>query len=211
VTRSTAETPNRGRHPNARGAQTRARIVESAARLFYVKGVSATTLDDVRTASGTSKSQLYNNFRDKPTLVHAVIDLQSANVLAREQQRLRGLRSLAGLRRWRDALVQVNSLQDGSYGCALGAMSIELSDRDEESRQALAVTFAAWEGLLAAALTRLQDLQVLSTEADPDQLATGLVAALQGGYLLAQNAHNSAPMATALDMALAHIESFAAT
>jgi TetR/AcrR family transcriptional regulator, transcriptional repressor for nem operon len=42
-------------------------------------------------------------------------------VLAREEQRLRRLTSLHGLQRWRDALVQANSLQDGSYGCALGS------------------------------------------------------------------------------------------
>jgi hypothetical protein len=33
------------------------------------------------------------------------------------------------------------------------------------------------------------------------------MAALQGGYLLAQANHDAAPMATALDMALTHIES----
>lgn len=43
----------------ARGAVTRARILRSAADLMHVKGVAATTLEDVRAASGTSKSQLY--------------------------------------------------------------------------------------------------------------------------------------------------------
>ena len=53
----------------------------------------------------------------------------------------------------------------------------------------------------------MQDDGILSAKADPDALATGLMAALQGGYLLAQANHDVAPMATALDMALAHIES----
>src|SRR5689334_14619938 len=135
-------------HRTARGLHTRARIIESAANLFYVKGVNATTLDDVRTASGTSKSQLYNHFHDKLALIHAVIDEQSQFVLAREQQRLHGVRNLTGLRRWRDALVQDNALQDGSYGCALGAMSIDLSDNDEQSRKPLAAAFETWERLL---------------------------------------------------------------
>jgi TetR/AcrR family transcriptional regulator, transcriptional repressor for nem operon len=67
--------------------------------------VNATTLDDVRLASSTSKSQLYNHFEDKLALIHAVIDVQSEFVLAREEQRLRGVKTLTGLRRWRDALV----------------------------------------------------------------------------------------------------------
>ena len=53
----------------------------------------------------------------------------------------------------------------------------------------------------------MQNDGILPATADPDALATGLMAALQGGYLLAQADHDVAPMATALDMALAHIES----
>jgi TetR/AcrR family transcriptional repressor of nem operon len=37
-------------------------------------------------------------------------------------------------------------------------------------------------------------------------LATGLMAALQGGYLLAQTAHDTKPMEVALDMALGQIK-----
>jgi hypothetical protein len=51
---------------------------------------------------------------------------------------------------------------------------------------------------------------VLRPDADPEALATGLMAALQGGYLLAQTARDVAPMRVALDMALAHVKSFAA-
>jgi AcrR family transcriptional regulator len=198
-----------GARRTRRGLETRSRIVDSAAKLFYVRGVNATTLDEVRLASGTSKSQLYNHFEDKLALIHAVIDVQSTFVLAREEQRLRGVRTLSGLRRWRDALVHANSLQDGSYGCALGAMSMELSDNDETSRQALNASFDAWRRMLVETLSRLRGLGVLSEDADPQRLGTGLLAALQGGYVLAQNARSSEPMAVALDMALDHIASFA--
>jgi AcrR family transcriptional regulator len=50
---------------------------------MHVKGVGLTTLDDVRVASGTSKSQLYRHFADKEALVHAVIDYQAEQVLGR--------------------------------------------------------------------------------------------------------------------------------
>jgi len=53
------------------------------------------------------------------------------------------------------------------------------------------------------------DNGVLRPDADPDGLAIGLMAALQGGYLLAQTARDVAPMKTALDMALEHVRSFA--
>jgi TetR/AcrR family transcriptional repressor of nem operon len=192
----------------ARGAATQDRIVQAAADLMYVKGVHATTLDDVRAATGTSKSQLYRHFPDKDALVHAVIALRGRQVIERETQRLGRLNSFSGLVRWRNALVQANSLQNGAYGCALGSMASELADHDEEARVSLGELFKSWEELLAAGLRRMQAKGTLRPDADPDQLAVGLMAALQGGYLLANTAHDVRPMEIALDLALEHLTSY---
>lgn len=202
-----SELSNRARRITARGAATRDRIIAAAADLMYVRGVNAVTLDDVREATATSKSQLYQHFAGKPELIRAVLAYRAAQVLAREEQRLQRLKSMRGLRRWRDALVQGAALQGGAYGCALGSMAIEISDQDEQARAALSHYFASWKGLLADGLRRMQEDDTLAATADPDALATGLLAALQGGYLLAQANHDVTAMATALDMALAHIDS----
>lgn len=203
-----AENAQATRRLTPRGAATRARIVAAAVELMYVKGVNATTLDDVRAASNTSKSQLYNHFADKDELVRAVVAERAAQVLERERGSLQRLKSFQGLVRWRNALVQRNALQNGAYGCALGSMASELADQDEQARATLAESFAEWEGLLAAGLHRMRDNGVLRQEAEPDRLATGLMAALQGGYLLAETAHDITPMEVALDMALDHVRSF---
>jgi AcrR family transcriptional regulator len=193
----------------ARGAATRNRILNAAAELMYVKGVAATTLDDVRAASGTSKSQLYHHFPDKDALVRGVIAKRAADILELEQHRLQRLNSLRGLERWRDAMVQNNALRDGAYGCPLGSLANEVADRDEEARSALAEHFKSWEGLLAAGLRRMRDAGILRSDADPERLATGIMASLQGGYLLAQTAHDVTPMKIALDMALDHVRAYA--
>src|ERR1700743_2018704 len=198
----------RERRITARGAATRDRIVQSAADLMYVKGVNATTLDDVIAASGVSKSQLYWHFPGKEDLTRAVIARRGQQVLEREHQRLQRLHSYRGLIRWRNALIQANSLQNGAYGCALGSMANELADRDEQAVVTLAELFARWEKLLSGGLPRMQENGSLSPNADPDQLATGLMAALQGGYLLARTAHNCQPMEIALDLALAQVKTY---
>ncbi|MEV4266619.1 TetR family transcriptional regulator C-terminal domain-containing protein [Kribbella sp. NPDC049584] len=142
-------------------------------------------------------------------MIHDVVEARSQLVLTREEGLLASVRTLAGLRRWRDALVQANTRPDGSYGCALGTLCAQLPDDDERSRAALAAAFERWHQLLIETLTRLRDLGVLTDDADPHKLGTGLLAALQGGYILAQNAHNPQPMADALDMALDRIDTFA--
>jgi TetR/AcrR family transcriptional regulator, transcriptional repressor for nem operon len=196
-----------GKRLTARGARTRAKIVDAAANLIYVQGVGATTLDDVLAASTASKSQLYQHFDGKDALVRAVIDHAGEGVIARERDALSHVSTMRGLYRWRDALVQRNALRQGAYGCALGSLASEVSDHDDLAREALARLFAEWQNLLAGVLRRLQETGRLPPEASIDKLATGLMGAVQGGYMLAQTARDVTPMATSIDMALAHIES----
>jgi TetR/AcrR family transcriptional repressor of nem operon len=193
-----------------RGLATRDRIVRATAALMYTNGVNATTLDDVRIASGTSKSQLYRHFVDKESLVQEVISLQAHELLEKQRRRLERLDSIRGLELWRDDMVRRNALRNGAYGCELGSFASELADQDQSARNSLNDHFNTWQGLLTAGLARMIDEGVLRPDADPELLATGLMAALQGGYLLAQTARDVAPMQIALDMAVAHVKSFAA-
>lgn len=192
----------------ARGEATRARILRAAVDLMTVKGVAATTLDDVRAASSTSKSQLYHHYPDKDALVQDVIEYQAEEVLTTQGEQLRRLNSIRGLERWRDAIVQRSALRNGAYGCRLGSLASELSDQNERARSALAGHFETWQGLLTDGLRRMRDAGKLRPDADPERLAVGLMGALQGGYLLAQTEHDVKPMRIALDMAIDHIRSF---
>jgi TetR/AcrR family transcriptional repressor of nem operon len=201
--------PQPPRRLTARGIATRARIVSAADELIRVRGVNGTTLDEVAVASGSSKSQLYHHFADKESLVHAVIASRAVTLLEREEQYLRRTDSLQGLERWRRAVLQRVTLRNGAFGCTLGSLSNELADQDEIARVALAQHFGSWEGIISSAFERIKNNGELKAAADPTALATALMAALQGGYLLAQTAHDPAPMRLALDMAFAHIRSYA--
>lgn len=189
----------------ARGAKTKSRIVATAADLMRVRGVGGTTLDDVVAASKVSKSQLYRHFEDKPALVRAVIEFVGERTIAGERERLATVRTFAGLRRWRDALVEQNALQNGRYGCPLGSLANAVSDQDWVARGQLHGLFMAWQELFEDLLRRFQRDGVIPQDADVTQLATGFVAVVQGGYLLAQTSHDVTPMASAIDMAITHL------
>lgn len=195
----------------ARGAKTRSRIIASAADLMRVRGVGGTTLDDVVVASNVSKSQLYRHFEDKLALVRAVIEFVGDRTIAVERERLSKVMTFAGLWRWRDALVQNNALQEGKYGCPLGSLANEVADQDSIARKKLHDLFSTWEELFEDLLRRFQKADLIPQDADITQLATGLLAAVQGGYLLAQASRDVAPMASAIDMALAHLRTLGTT
>ncbi len=177
---------------------------------MHVKGVAVTTIDDVLAASATSKSQFYQHFADKTELVYDVITLRADEILSWQRLRLEKVDSFRGLRQWRDAMVQRCTLRRGLWGCELGSLAAELSDNDDKARRSLAEHFAAWQRLLAAALGRMRDAGVLRADADVTALAVGLLAAVEGGYLLSQTAHDPLLMQTALNSAIEHIRSFAA-
>jgi AcrR family transcriptional regulator len=58
----------------ARKAKTREAIVAAATRRFALRGVDATSLDDVAEAAGFTKGAIYANFPNKRALVEAVIE-----------------------------------------------------------------------------------------------------------------------------------------
>jgi AcrR family transcriptional regulator len=207
VTSAGAEPP--ARRLTARGALTRDRIVRAAADLMHVNGVAGTTMDQVVEASSTSKSQLYHYFDDKDALVTAVIKMQAARVMARQEPHLEQLSSLQGLRRWRDAVVRFIDERHGAYGCEIGSLASELTDRSEPARILINATFQNWESYLAAGIRRMQERGELDARADPAALATGIMAAYQGGYLLSQAARSAQPMALALDLAIRNMEALA--
>jgi AcrR family transcriptional regulator len=189
----------------SRGAITRARIIEAAADLVYARGVGGTSLDDIMAASETSKSQLYHYFSDKDALIHEVIVLQMRRVIEGQEPYLHRVDSFDGLRRWADAVAELNRAAGGAGGCPLGSLASELADQSEGTRELLAHCFRIWQSYLVEGLRAMRDRGDLVPDAEPDDLAAAIMAALQGGVLLAQTNRTVRPLELALDMAIGHV------
>jgi TetR/AcrR family transcriptional regulator, transcriptional repressor for nem operon len=188
----------------ARGATTRARIVEAAADLIYAHGVERTSLDDVMAASGASKSQLYHYFADKDALVLEVIARQTERVLDAQRPYLEALDSLAALKAWRNAIVRLNKATQGN-GCPLGLLASELASESEPARKRLADSFSMWRDRIEKGLAKMQKRDELSVSADPHELALALLIAVEGGLLLAKTSRSGRPLEIAIDMAIGHV------
>ncbi len=201
-----ASAPVDGSALTTRGRATRDRIVAAAAALIHEHGVAGTSLDEVRGATATSKSQLYHYFADKSALVRAVIERQVERVLHAQQPELDSLDSMTGLRRWRDRMIALNEQNGCAGGCPLGRLTSELADSDPAARAALTDGFASWQDRLSTGMRAMRERGELGADADPDALALGLLAAAQGGLLLAQATRSVTPVQVALNLALDGIE-----
>ena len=205
-------TPSRRPEPATRkGRETRERIVAAAAELIYAQGESEIGIRDVKQAAGVSGSQMTHYFPDRDSLIRAVVAYRSHEVIEfLSQPEIDGLDSLAKLRTWARLTIEQQRRRGTEGGCVLGSLVAQISERDDVARAEIAEGFEAWISGLAAGLRRIQEAGEIGPEADPDQLATGLMAALQGGYTLAQASRDITTMEAAVFSMIDHIESFGA-
>jgi TetR/AcrR family transcriptional regulator, transcriptional repressor for nem operon len=191
----------------ARGRATRERIVAAASELIGERGIAETSLDDVIERAGASKSQLYHYFDDRSALLRAVVDHNRERVLAD----LRPLDGWGAIRSWFDSLVELQVERRACRGCPIGSLVGQLAESDEQARLALAGSFDEWESRLRDGLRSMQRSGKLAPSADPSELATVALAAIQGGLLLTQTRRDPGQLATALDAAYAHLRAHASS
>jgi TetR/AcrR family transcriptional regulator, transcriptional repressor for nem operon len=189
-----------------RGRESRDRIVECAAMLIAERGVEHVGLDDVLTAAGVGKGQLYYYFADRDALVEAAVARRCAQVQEALARMFGGLDSLAELELALDAYVGI--YEETLAGCPIGRIATEVAGRNDGAQRHVETAFDAWQALFADLFTRLRERGDLRPDADPAELATALLAALEGGQILSQTRHNSTSLRIAIAAALGHIRTF---
>jgi hypothetical protein len=107
-----------------------------------------------------------------------------------------------GVRAWRDMVIAAARTTGGKGGCPLGSLGGQLAETDPDARALIAHGFARWSAAIRDGL-RAQAAGHLPAGVSPDDLAVTLLAALQGGLLLAQVQRDTGPLETAFDTILA--------
>jgi AcrR family transcriptional regulator len=96
---------------SARKAQTRARLLEAAARVYARRGFSGATLDEVAAEAGFTKGAVYGHFGSKENLLLALMDEHLARQIAEQvalfdRGRITWERPLAGSASWMQGIEQ---------------------------------------------------------------------------------------------------------
>jgi AcrR family transcriptional regulator len=191
-----------------RGRESRDRIVECAASLIGDRGVEHVGLDDVLTAAGVGKGQLYHYFTDRDALVEAAVARRCAQVQDALARLFGGLDTLSELERALDAYVKI--YEQTLAGCPIGRIAAEVAGRNDSAQRQVATAFDNWQSLFADLFTRLRARGDLNPDADSAALATALLAALEGGQILSQTRNDAASLRIAIAAALGHIRTFVA-
>jgi AcrR family transcriptional regulator len=193
-----------------KGLATRDRIVKTAAQLMFEHGVIGTSIDEVRSASSVSGSQIAHYFRDKRDLTRQVIAARRKDVMAfHAQRRLGKLDNFQALQAWADAGVADAEVVYRKGGCVFGSLAGELLEADPDVLGDLAAGYDQWLELFRAGLTTMRERGDLTADADPRHLAVALVAAHQGGAMLTYATGSSEPFRAAVNAPVDYVRSFA--
>ncbi len=167
-------------------SSTRERLVDTAMRLFWLKGYGSTAIQDVLHEAGAHAGSLYHFFPTKQDLLLAVLrryrDGIQAMLLDPAWQDVDDPieRIFALLQCYRERLVQTECF----FGCPIGSLALELHEPDPAVRELLAANFDNWttaiEGCLEQASGRLPP------DLDRRALASFVLTAMEGGVMQAR-------------------------
>jgi AcrR family transcriptional regulator len=164
------------------GRDTRTKIVETAAELFWAKGYGSTSIADILSRAQVNSGSLYHFFPGKQDLLIAVLESYRDGIYPMLlEPAWNGVqdpieRIFALLARYRELIL----LTDCSYGCPIGSLALELHEADPAVRTLIADNFDAW---VAAVKSCLDEGGV---GGDTQALAEFVLTAMEGGVMQAR-------------------------
>src|SRR5271154_1025082 len=140
-----------------KGVATRERIVVESADLVLARGVRATSLDDIRAATATSKSQLFHYFPGgKNELILAIVTYQGERLLDAQRPFIDGLDTWDSWEGWRHAVLAHYGSQ-AHWGCPISALARELIGLDDVAAKEAKGYMDRWRAYLYDGLLRMRE------------------------------------------------------
>ena len=191
-----------------KGAETRLRIIRTAADLFHRQGARATSPDQVIEASRTGKGQFYHYFRSKEGLVHEVLQTYLEQIKTASSPINYEINSWKDLEKWFLGHVALQKHYEMTRGCPFGTLGNEATENDELIRQDVSLIFEVVKNKLAAFFVKEKAKGRLAKKANEEELADFCIATIQGGMLLGKIKRSSQSVETTVQQALAHLRSY---
>lgn len=192
-----------------RGAETRMRIIRTAADLFHQQGSRATSPDEIIEASGTGKGQFYHYFRSKEGLIHEVLQTYLEEIKTGASRVSYEIHSWRDLEKWFLAHLELQKHYEMTRGCPFGTLGNEVTPNDELVRQDLNLIFEVIKNKLASFFEREKAKGRLAKQADPERMADFCIASIQGAMLVGKIKRSPQTMETSIQEALAHLRRYA--
>jgi TetR/AcrR family transcriptional repressor of nem operon len=158
----------------------------AAMHLFWEKGYSATSIQDLEQATGLKRTSIYNTFGNKRRLFQKTLVLYRRQV----EELLGGIMEEAptcqeAMARWLQAVIDMHFSEETPGGCLMILSVLESSQHDQETKDMAAGLFHYERDTIQARLQRGIEQGELGQNFDCEAVAGALTAASSGIMVLA--------------------------
>jgi AcrR family transcriptional regulator len=190
-----------------KGEQTRERVLAQAAQVFNQRGFFGASLADLMQATGLQKGGIYNHFESKEALALeafdyalALIDQQFREALVDKRTARERLLAMIGVFRSFAENPPVRG------GCPVMNTAIESDDAYPLLRDRARQAMDQWRALIQRIVERGIASGELKSTVNGDELASLLIATLEGGVMLSKLYHDPVHIHRAADHMTTYID-----
>jgi TetR/AcrR family transcriptional regulator, transcriptional repressor for nem operon len=171
--------------------RTREHLLQAGFQEVYRSGFQGAGVDSILAATNVTKGALYYHFGSKEALGYAIVEEIIAKLV-----RDRWLRPMLSNGQPIDILIGIVRRtpvrpEEVRSGCPLLNLAQEMSPLDEQFRKRLERIFQAWQEGVATLLRKGQSQGTVRRDLNPDEIASFLIAMVEGYVSLAKNAQDA--------------------
>jgi TetR/AcrR family transcriptional regulator, transcriptional repressor for nem operon len=176
-------------------------VVAAARDEFWSRGYTATSVDDLTSATGLGKGSLYGAFGDKHGLFLRALEDYIGTAVDEVRTQLRDPRYSAYDRLVRHIRLQVKAIaaDKSRRGCMIAKSAAELGATDAAVERAVEHAYTEWLAELAECIQEAQRDGAIDKKQNPRSLATTLLAFMRGQEALHKGGAKPAQIRAAAD------------
>lgn len=179
------------------------RTLVVAMKLFWAKGYSATSMQDLEDATGLNRTSLYNAFGNKNNLFKKALSLYMEDVGGRFRRIVeRAPSSRQAVRDFLEAVIDLHFSKASPGGCLAVLSVMESSQHDDETRAMTEAMFRAERQMLQERLEQGKAGGEFRPGFDAAGAATAIAAAASGLVVLAKAGFTATTLGASVQAAL---------
>lgn len=180
--------------------------LDKAMKVFWQKGYTNTSIEDLVSATGVNRYGLYGEFENKHGLFLAALDHYQNAVLGTLFGMVeRPEASLTDIRAYFAKLVEISSSESGKLGCLMANSASEVAPHDKRAANKVEKYRVRLQLGFRSALANAKVAGELPAEFDVEPMADFLTGVMQGLSVMARSNAKPKMMANVVKIALSHM------
>jgi TetR/AcrR family transcriptional regulator, transcriptional repressor for nem operon len=171
----------------SKGEETKAKIIQQAAELFNQQGYAGSSISDIMRVTGLQKGGIYNHFSSKDELALLAFDYAIAQIRKYYKIALRDKRhAIERLQAIIDTFLKYVDNPPIKGGCPLLNTAVESDDAHPALRKRTQQAMNSWRDMICRIIQKGIDKGEVRPDVNADEVATILIATLEGAIMMSK-------------------------